>query len=175
MRSSPQINPDDPSTGHLHLLPLHLQLSRLDAARLACLANRLIELRNCPSNPQSLAPATRLTHALRDAPARQVHPLRYVIWFGCFVPTERPLLPLVRISDALSPRLLLPTRTPAQVLQTRRTLQRPCRAPKDVQSRFGRHRTYQRHASSIIRILPEALRAIPQAFHSLQGFVIPHR
>ena len=175
MRSSPQINPDDPSTGHVRLLLL--PLIRPNAARPTCLANHLIEtpetvLLRTTKHP---APAARVTHALRDTPVRQVHPLRYVICFGCFVPSERPLHPLVRISDPLGPRLLLPTRTPAHVLQTRRTVQRQCRAPEDVQSRFGRHPTYQRHASSINRILPEAFTAISQAFHSLRGFVIPHR
>ena len=153
------------------------QLIHPDTARPACLAKNLKGLLGLSfSEPQSTLhqPHVSHTHCVIP-PARQTHPLRYVICFGCFVPSERPLHPLVRISDALSPRLLLPTQTPAPVLQNRRTVQRQCRAPEDVQSRFGRHLTYQRHASSINRILPEALRAIPQAFHSLQGFVIPHR
>ena len=177
MRLSPQINPDKPSTGHLHLLrlPLPTRPSRCGAAHMPRESPHRTP-RTVLLLPQSTLHQPHGEHTRCVIP----HPGRFIL---CVVSSisdalfllERPLSPLVRISDPLSPRLPLPTRTAAHVLQTRRTVQHPRRAPEDVRSRFGRHRTYQRHARAINRILPEALRAIPQAFHSLRGFVIPHR
>jgi len=80
----------------------------------------------------------------------------------CFL-LELPLHPVFRMSDPISPRLLLPPWTPAHRLQNRRKILR-CRAPENVQSRFGRHPTYQRHASSINRILPEPFVRYPSSF-----------
>lgn len=65
-----------------------------------------------------------------------------------------------RMSNLLSPRSLLAPWSPAQ--QAHGSTSVP--GAKNVQSRLGRHATYQRHASSMNRILPQAFGCLLSSF-----------
>ena len=78
-------------------------------------------------------------------------------------PSGAPVPSTLPDDRSTQPTLTLAVDT-RSVLQNRRTVRRQCRAPENVQSRFGRRPTYQRHASSINRILPEAFGCYPSSF-----------
>ena len=123
------------------------------------------EIQSCiPTAKHSATNHTRdLAHCLlpplsKGASSALCHLFRMLCFF-----LERPLHPVFRMSNPLSPRSRLPPWTPAQYLRTGARSDVSAERQK-VQSRFGRRPTYQRYASSFNRILPEAFGGYPSSF-----------
>jgi hypothetical protein len=132
------------------------------------MARNPLASRNAYRNPWPLLP-TRPHTAMRSAPIRTQNtthfpmPLRSAVIVCAMSSDSYALFPSGAASASTlpderstQPTLLLPW-TPAPYLRTGARSD-VSRAPENVQSRFGRHPTYQRHASSMNRILPEAFR-----------------